>query len=104
MSFQCIVKNTMAEMKNLSAAEITDLQNGVYKGVCLRGYYEKGDTPAPVIYYLSSTAGTDDAGSIIETGGIKLEHNFAHDLDVSYFGVKGDGTYNDTPFILSYFK
>ncbi|ATN07347.1 hypothetical protein CRN76_19095 [Chryseobacterium indologenes] len=104
MSFQCIVKNTMAEMKNLSAAEITDLQNGVYKGVCLQGYYEKGDTPAPVIYYLSSTAGTDDAGSIIETGGIKLEHNFAHDLDVSYFGVKGDGTYNDTPFILSYFK
>lgn len=104
MSFPCIVKNTMAEMKNLSASEITDLQNGVYKGVCLLGYYEKRDTPDPIIYHLSSTTDVDDAGSIIETGGIKLEHNFAHDLDVRYFGVKGNGSYNDTPFILSYFK
>ncbi|SFN66766.1 hypothetical protein SAMN05421594_3740 [Chryseobacterium oleae] len=104
MSFPCIVKNTMAEMRNLSAAEIADLQNGIYKGVCLLGYYEKGDTPSPVIYHLSATLGIDDGGSIIETGGIKLEHNFAHDLDVRYFGVKGNGTYDDTPYVLSYFN
>lgn len=104
MSFPCIVKNTMAEMRSLSAAEITDLQNGIYKGVCLLGYYEKRDTPSLVIYHLSATLGTDDGGSIIEIGGIKLEHNFTHDLDVRYFGVKGNGTYNDTPFVLSYFN
>lgn len=104
MSFQCIVKNTMAEMRNLSTAEIADLQNGIYKGVCLLGYYEKRDTPSPIIYHVSATSGTDDGGSIIETGGIKLEHNFAHDLDARYFGVKGNGTYNDTPFVLSYFN
>ncbi|WP_131327827.1 hypothetical protein [Chryseobacterium vrystaatense] len=104
MSFPCIVKNTMTEMRNLSAAEIADLQNGIYKGVCLLGYYETRDTPGPVIYHLSATLGTDDGGSIIETGGIKLEHNFTHDLDVRYFGVKGNGTYNDTPFVLSYFN
>ncbi|MFN1218153.1 hypothetical protein ACKW6Q_14370 [Chryseobacterium kwangjuense] len=100
----CIVKNTMAEMRNLSAAEIADLQNGLYQGVCLLGYYVKRDTPGPIIYHLSATANADDGGSVIVTGGIKLEHNFAHDLDVRYFGVKGNGTYDDTPFILSYFN
>ncbi|WP_123902314.1 hypothetical protein [Chryseobacterium arthrosphaerae] len=104
MSFPCIVKNTMAEMKNLSASEVTDLQNGVYKGVYLLGYYSGRDTPNPIIYNLSTALGTDDGGSIIETGGIKLEHNFAHDLDVRYFGVKGDGAYDDTQFISSYFN
>lgn len=104
MSFPCIVKNTMAEMKNLSASEVTDLQNGVYKGVYLLGYYSGRDTPNPIIYHLSTALGTDDGGSIIETGGIKLEHNFAHDLDLRYFGVKGDGVYDDTQFVLSYFN
>lgn len=100
----CIVKNTMAEMRNLSAAEIADLQNGLYQGVCLLGYYVKRDTPDPIIYHLSATANADDGGSVIVTGGIKLEHNFAHDLDVRYFGVKGNGTYDDTSFVLSYFN
>ncbi|WP_250252392.1 hypothetical protein [Chryseobacterium sp. Marseille-Q3244] len=104
MSFPCIVKNTMAEMKNLSASEVTDLQNGVYKGVCLLGYYEKRDTPNPIVYHLSATLDADDAGSIVETGGIKLEHNFAHDLDIRYFGVKGNGMYDDSQSVISYFK
>ncbi|WP_131707533.1 hypothetical protein [Chryseobacterium angstadtii] len=104
MSFTCIVKNTMTEMRNLSVSEVADLQNGIYKGVCLLGYYEKRDTPGPVIYHLSSALGTDDGGSIIETGGIKLEHNFSHDLDVRYFGVRGNGTDDDTQFVLSYFN
>ncbi|MDQ0066677.1 hypothetical protein [Chryseobacterium lathyri] len=103
MSFPFIVKNTMAEMRNMSTVEITDLQNGIYKGVSLLGYYEQRDTPSPIIYHLS-TSGTDDGGSIIETGGIKLKHNFTYDLDIRYFGVKGNGMYNDTPFILSYFN
>lgn len=63
----------MAAMRGLSAAEITALQSGTYEGVRLLGYYEKGDTPAPVIYYLTPTnpdLGPDDGGSVIEIGGI----------------------------------
>lgn len=104
MSLPFIVKNTMAEMRSLSPAEIADLQNEVYIGVCLMGYYEKRDTPAPVIYHLSSTGSADNGGSVIAAAGVKLEHNFTHDLDVRYFGVKGNGIDNDTQFIVSYFN
>ncbi len=42
----------MGAMRNLPANEITALHDGTYEGVHLLGYYAKGDTPAPVIYYL----------------------------------------------------
>ncbi|ULT25766.1 hypothetical protein KUH03_01850 [Sphingobacterium sp. E70] len=61
MANQFLVKETMAAMRGLSAAEITALQNGTYDGVQLLGYYEKGDTPAPIIYYLAPT--TPDPGT-----------------------------------------
>ncbi|WP_158655577.1 hypothetical protein [Sphingobacterium sp. HMA12] len=51
MASQFLIKETMADMKALSAAEITALQNGTYDGVQLVGYYEKGDTPAPIIEF-----------------------------------------------------
>lgn len=41
MANQFLVKNTMADMRALSAGEITALQNGTYDGVQLLGYYEK---------------------------------------------------------------
>ncbi|MDR2274865.1 MAG: hypothetical protein LBF27_28410 [Sphingobacterium sp.] len=49
MANQFLVKETMADMRGLSAAEITALQNGTYEGVQLLGYYEKGDTPEPIL-------------------------------------------------------
>lgn len=87
-----IEKDTMAEMRALSAREIWALQNGYYKGVKLNGYYEKADTPAPIIYYLSDTTAEDDGGSVIDVGGIKLEHKFIDVVYPEYFGAKGDGT------------
>ncbi|ULT25785.1 hypothetical protein KUH03_01950 [Sphingobacterium sp. E70] len=42
MANQFLVKETMAAMRDLSAAEITALQSGTYEGVQLLGYYEKG--------------------------------------------------------------
>lgn len=51
MTNQFLIKNTMADMRSLSACEITLLQSGCYAGVELLGYYEKGDTPAPITYF-----------------------------------------------------
>jgi hypothetical protein len=97
MANQFLIKNTMADMRNLSASEITSLQgiNPTYAGVELLGYYEKGDTPAPIIYYLAATdPGQDDGGSVIEVSGVQLIHNFTGDIHVSYFGVTGEGLLN----------
>lgn len=96
MTNQFLIKNTMADMRSLSTCEITLLQSGCYAGVELLGYYEKGDTPAPIIYFLSTTLLDDDGGSIIQTGDIKLEHQFIGELNVRYFGAKGDGLHDDT--------
>ncbi|MGB3063379.1 hypothetical protein [Sphingobacterium thalpophilum] len=45
MANQFLIKETMDAMRNLSANEITALQDGMFDGVQLLGYYEKGDTP-----------------------------------------------------------
>lgn len=90
MANQFLIKNTMADMRALSSDEITALKNGTYDGVELLGYYEKGDTPAPIVYYLAPSEpnpGTDNGGSIIEVGDEKLEHKFNGTTDVRYFGA-----------------
>ena len=104
MANQFLIKNTMQEMRNLSAVEIDGLKgnNPVFAGVELLGYYEKGDTPTPIIYYLAPTSpdpGIDDNGSVIVVNGIKLEHKFNIDINVKYFGAKGDGLNDDAPII-----
>ena len=83
-------KDTMAQMRALTAFEILLLKAGVYKGVKLNGYYTKNDTPAPIEYYLSDTSAIDDEGSVITVGDIKLEHTFIGYINVLYFGIKGD--------------
>lgn len=83
-------KNTMAEMRSLSPLEILFLRGGVYRGVRLSGYYEKGDTPAPIDYFVSNTSDLDDGGSVIDLGVIKLEHYFGNVIHISYFGGLGD--------------
>ena len=92
MANQFLIKETMEAMRNLSASEITALQNGTYDGVQLLGYYEKGDTPAPIIYHYidllnEPDPGPDDGGSIIAVSGIKLIHTFPEKVDVGYFGA-----------------
>jgi len=103
MANQFLIKNTMQLMKNLSSSEIATLEDGTYAGVQLLGYYEKGDTPAPIIYYLAPTTpdpGIDDGGSVIVTTvGNKLVHHF----DIvfpEYFGAKGDGVADDSNAII----
>lgn len=85
----------MADMRALSAAEITALQNGTYDGVELLGYYEKGDTPAPIIYFLTPAnpdPGPDDGGSIITIQAIKLRHVFIDEVDLKYYGIFDNNT------------
>lgn len=91
VSNEYLTKDTMEEMRGLSNLEIFLLKVGYYKGVKLNGYYQKGDTPEPIEYYLSDTAEVDDGGSVFEVGGIKLEHNFNERKEfahISYFGIK----------------
>lgn len=90
MANKFLIKNTMADMRALSASEITALQNSTYDGVELLGYYEKGDTAAPIVYYLTPSntdPGAENGGSIIEVGDIKLQHKFKGTTDVRYFGA-----------------
>lgn len=90
MANQFLVKETVDAMRDLSADEIDGLQgsNPTYAGVQLLGYYEKGDTPAPIEYYLSDTTEIEDGFSVFEIGGIKLKHDFGTVIpDLSYTGV-----------------
>lgn len=82
-----IEKDTMAEMRALSSREIWALQQGYYKGVKLNGYYAKGDTPAPIEYYLSDTIEVDDGGAIITINGVKLIHYFNKEVNILYYGA-----------------
>lgn len=82
-------KPNVASLRNMTSTEILLLQMGYYKGVTLLGYYAEngGDTPAPIEYYLSTTSEGDDGGSVIEVGGIKLEHEFVGAINSKYFGL-----------------
>lgn len=101
MANQFLIKETMDAMRNLSTSEITALQAGSYEGVQLLGYYEKGDTPAAIVYYLTPAdpnLGPDDGGSVVEVGGIKLQHTFEGEIDVIYFGCTPKGLgYDNAP-------
>lgn len=92
-------KDTMTEMKNLTHTEVLLLKMNFYKGVRLGGYYIKGDTPAPVTYYLSDSVAPDDEGSLVTAGAVRLFHQFIKEVDVAYFGAKQDGITNNTPII-----
>lgn len=81
-------KDTVAQMRGLSSTKILLLKIGYYKGVKLNGYYQEGDTPSPIEYYLSDTTESDDGGSVFEVGGVKLEHEFVDVLNLAYYGIK----------------
>ncbi|MGE8429983.1 MAG: hypothetical protein ACN6O7_19025 [Sphingobacterium sp.] len=71
------------------------------------GYHQKGDTPAPIIYYLAPTTtdpGPEDGGSIIAVSGIKLIHKFIGEVNVQYFGANGLKTQNCFNYINNVFK
>lgn len=101
MANQFLIKETMAKMKELSTSEIDALNTGTYEGVQLLGYYQKGDTPAPIIYYYVNPTtdpdpGQDDGASVIVVGTMKLIHTFETAIDVRYFGAKCDNIAIDT--------
>ncbi|UIR54793.1 hypothetical protein LZQ00_10945 [Sphingobacterium sp. SRCM116780] len=101
MSNQLIIKNTMNDMRNMSVAEIASLEGLTpeFAGVMLLGYYEKNDTPMPIIYSLSTTSAVDDGGSVITVMGKKLIHLFKDDIDIRYFGGKAEVGYNNAAIL-----
>ncbi|MDM1295263.1 right-handed parallel beta-helix repeat-containing protein [Sphingobacterium sp. N143] len=87
MANQFLIKKTMADMKHLLASEIEALKQGTYEGVQLLGYYEAGDTPASIEYYLTNT-GLDNKGDTITTGSIILKTSFeGKAIDALYYGL-----------------
>lgn len=91
MANQFLIKETMEAMRNLFPDEIDALKKEGYAGVKLLGYYEKGDTPAPIMYYLNRIDDPtliDDGGSLIVVGDIKLKHQFVNEINLLYFGFK----------------
>ena len=94
-----IVVSTVEELKSLAQNYIQGLIAGKFKGIRLLGYYQKGDTPAPIEYYLSDTVDSEDGGSVFEVGEVKLEHVFIGEIDIRYFGAKGDFEQDDTVYI-----
>ena len=93
MANQFLIKDTMELMKTLDSTEIDALKSGIYAGVQLLGYYEKWDTPAPIIYHcvnmlIDPDPGPEDGGSVIIVNSIKLVHNFiGSNIDLRYFGL-----------------
>lgn len=92
-------KDNMLEMRALSGTEVLLIQMGRYRGIRLNGYYVKGDTPAPLEYFLTSDSGTDNGGSFIDLGAISVKHDFLGEVNVKYFGATGDSVTDDTPFL-----
>lgn len=79
--------DTVAELRDMSPYNQYLLWIGYYRGVRLGGYYEKGDTPGSLDYFISKTNENDDGGSIFEIGNLKFEHKFYEIIDVRYFGA-----------------
>lgn len=97
MANQFLIKETMEALRNLSVTEIDGLKgnNPIYVGVQLLGYYKKGDTPAPVIYYYVNPnsdpdPGPDDGGRVIKVQDIAFIHEFSGKVNVKYFGIFQD--------------
>lgn len=81
-----LIADNVQELRNIPEQVLQLLVNGTYKGVTLLGYYIKGDTPAPIEYYLSDTIDPDDGGSVFEVGSIKLISDKAISNPL-YFGL-----------------
>ena len=89
-----VVVKTIQELRDLDSESIAKLEDGSYKGVQVLGYYEEGDTPSPIIYYLSETESEDDGGSVIEVGDVKFFHDFKGAvLFDTYYGYKKEHTF-----------
>lgn len=95
-------KDTVDQLRELSATEVLLLKMKFYKGVTLNGYYNANDTPAPIQYYLSDTTDSDDNVGVFEIGGIKLEHIFKGVIHSSYLGIDTTGQVDCSTIINKY--
>lgn len=85
-----LVADNIQEVRNITPEVAQLLVNGTYKGVTVLGYYEPGDTPLEINYYLTDSLDSDNGISIIEGGGVKFFHDFNGTIHSSYTGAKGD--------------
>lgn len=97
--------DTMSAFRQMSPIDQYLVIIGYYKGVRIGGYHKKGDTPGAIDYYLNNNmGGDDDGGSIIKIGANTFYHEFSGEVNAFYFGVKGDGIYDDYLHLLQIAK
>lgn len=69
-------KDTVAQLRAMSAVEILLLKMGYYKGVKLNGYHEKGDIPKPEEFKIFTTVEDESSATVVEVSDIKLVSKF----------------------------
>lgn len=90
--------DTVTLLRVMSSYNQFLIKIGYYKGVRLLGYYVKGDFAKvqSINYFLSAINKPDDGGSIYQLSTIKLQTTFVGEIDVTWYGAKGDGIKDDT--------
>lgn len=66
------------------------------------GYYTKGDGGGGLFYWDSTSTEADNGGTIIQAAGIttgRWKRVYSGDVNVKWFGAKGDGINDDTIYI-----
>lgn len=93
---ESLLFDTVADFRSMTTDKLTQLTSGKAFCATLLGYYTKGDTPAPINYFISTTSASDDGGSVFDVSGVKFEHDFSEEVvDIRYYGCKSDGVFDN---------
>lgn len=93
-----IVVNSVSEMIELQEIKVSST-------VQTKGYYTSGDGGGNVYEIVAGGTGTEDGGSFIDLdNGLQARGIFIGDALIKQFGAKGDGVFDDTPFLQNAFN
>lgn len=82
-----LIKNTLQDVRLMTATEILLIKMKFYKGVQLNGYYSANDTPKPIFYTISVEEIEDNSGDKLVISDLQLITIFQNEIDLAYFGV-----------------
>jgi hypothetical protein len=86
-----------------TVADLRNTQPIANSNFSVLGYYAEGDEGGGDFYWDPTNTQTDNGGTIIAGNGITtgrwIRRVEGHHINVRWFGAKGDGTTNDSPFL-----